>query len=160
MVYLAYCLIPVWSVVLYKTTLGLKIRSVGQNPQAADTLGVSVIKIRYLCVCIGGVLAGIAGATFSIANINMFQEKMTNGTGYIAVALVYFSGWKPKGVLFGALLFSFVNALQLRMQVLGINIPSDVAMMLPYILTIITLVFVQSRDAPAALSVPYERSEN
>jgi simple sugar transport system permease protein len=160
MVYLAYCLIPVCSVVLYKTTLGLKIRSVGQNPQAADTLGVSVIKIRYLCVCIGGVLAGIAGATFSIANINMFQEKMTNGTGYIAVALVYFSGWKPKGVLFGALLFSFVNALQLRMQVLGINIPSDVAMMLPYILTIITLVFVQSRDAPAALSVPYERSEN
>ncbi len=160
MVYLAYCLIPVCSIVLYKTTLGLKIRSVGQNPQAADTLGVSVIKIRYLCVCIGSILAGIAGATFSIANINMFQEKMTNGTGYIAVALVYFSGWKPKGVLFGALLFSFVNALQLRMQVLGINIPSDIAMMLPYILTIVTLIFVQSRDAPAALSVPYERSEN
>ena len=160
MVYIAYLLVPISSVILYKTTLGLKIRSVGQNPQAADTLGVSVDKIRYLCVCIGGVLAGIAGATFSIANINMFQEKMTNGTGYIAVALVYFSGWKPKGVLMGALLFSFVNALQLRLQVLGIDIPSDIAMMLPYILTIVTLVFVQSRDAPAALSVPYERSEN
>ena len=160
MVYIAYLLVPISSVILYKTTLGLKIRSVGQNPQAADTLGVSVDKIRYLCVCIGGVLSGIAGATFSIANINMFQEKMTNGTGYIAVALVYFSGWKPKGVLLGALLFSFVNALQLRLQVLGIDIPSDIAMMLPYILTIVTLVFVRSRDAPAALSVPYERSEN
>ncbi len=160
MVYVAYVLIPICSIFLYKTTLGLKIRSVGQNPQAADTLGVSVDKIRYLCICLGSIMAGIAGSTFSIANINMFQEKMTNGTGYIAVALVYFSGWKPKGVLFGALLFSFVNALQLRMQVLGINIPSDIAMMMPYILTIVTLIFVKSRDAPAALAKPYERSEN
>lgn len=160
MVYIAYLLVPTASLVLYKTTLGLKIRSVGQNPQAADTLGVSVTKIRYLCICIGGVLSGIAGATFSIANINMFQEKMTNGTGFIAVALVYFSGWKPRGVLLGALLFSFVNALQLRLQVLGIEIPSDIAMMLPYLLTIIALVFVESRDAPAALAVPFERSEN
>lgn len=160
MVYIAYLLVPISSIILYKTTLGLKIRSVGQNPQAADTLGVSVNKIRYLCVCGGAVLSGIAGATFSVANINMFQEKMTNGTGYIAVALVYFSGWKPRGVLLGALLFSFVNALQLRLQVLGINIPSDVAMMLPYLLTIVTLIFVKSRDKPAALAVPYERSEN
>lgn len=160
MVYVAYLLIPIASIVLYKTTLGLKIRAVGQNPQAADTLGVSVNRIRYLCIAIGAVLSGIAGATFSIANINMFQEKMTNGTGYIAVALVYFSGWKPRGVLLGALLFSFVNALQLRMQVLGIEIPSDIAMMLPYLLTIVTLIFVKSHDAPAALSKPYERSEN
>ena len=105
-------------------------------------------------------LSGLAGVTFTLANINMFQEKMTNGTGFIAVALVYFSGWKPKGVLAGALLFSFVNAFQLRMQVLGIEIPSDIAMMLPYLLTILTLVFVKSRDKPAALAVPYERSEN
>lgn len=160
MVYLAYIMVPLSSIILYKTTLGLKIRAVGQNPQAADTLGVKVNQIRYLCICFGSMMAGIAGATYSIANINLFQEKMTNGTGYIAVALVYFSGWKPKGVLLGALLFSFVNALQLRMQVLGINIPSDIAMMLPYILTILVLIFVKSRDAPAALGVPYERSEN
>ncbi len=160
MVYCAYLMVPAVSFLLYKTTLGLKIRSVGQNPQAADTLGVSVDKVRYFCVCFGGMLAGIAGATFSIANINMFQEKMTNGTGYIAVALVYFSGWKPKGVLFGSLLFSLINAIQLRMQVLGINMPSDIAMMLPYILTIVTLIFVRSHDSPAALSKPYERSEN
>lgn len=160
MVYGAYLLVPLASLVLYKTTFGLKVRAVGQNPQAADTLGVSVNLIRYCCVCAGGVLSGLAGATFTLANINMFQEKMTNGTGFIAVALVYFSGWKPKGVLAGALLFSFVNAFQLRMQVLGIEIPSDIAMMLPYLLTILTLVFVKSRDKPAALAVPYERSEN
>lgn len=156
MVYGAYLLVPLASLVLYKTTFGLKVRAVGQNPQAADTLGVSVNFIRYCCVCAGGVLSGLAGATFTLANINMFQEKMTNGTGFIAVALVYFSGWKPKGVLAGALLFSFVNAFQLRMQVLGIEIPSDIAMMLPYLLTILTLVFVKSRDKPAALAVPYE----
>ena len=160
MVYGAYLLVPLASLVLYKTTFGLKVRAVGQNPQAADTLGVSVNFIRYCCVCAGGVLSGLAGATFTLANINMFQEKMTNGTGFIAVALVYFSGWKPKGVLAGALLFSSVNAFQLRMQVLGIEIPSDIAMMLPYLLTILTLVFVKSRDKPAALAVPYERSEN
>lgn len=160
MVYGAYLLVPLASLALYKTTFGLKVRAVGQNPQAADTLGVSVNLIRYCCVCAGGVLSGLAGATFTLANINMFQEKMTNGTGFIAVALVYFSGWKPKGVLAGALLFSFVNAFQLRMQVLGIEIPSDIAMMLPYLLTILTLVFVKSRDKPAALAVPYERSEN
>ncbi len=160
MVYGAYLLVPLAALVLYKTTFGLKVRAVGQNPQAADTLGVNVNLIRYTCVMIGGVLSGLAGATFTLANINMFQEKMTNGTGFIAVALVYFSGWKPKGVLAGALLFSFVNAFQLRMQVLGIDIPSDIAMMLPYLLTILTLVFVKSRDKPAALAVPYERSEN
>ena len=160
MVYGAYLLVPLASLALYKTTFGLKVRAVGQNPQAADTLGVSVNLIRYCCVCAGGVLSGLAGATFTLANINMFQEKMTNGTGFIAVALVYFSGWKPKGVLAGALLFSFVNAFQLRMQVLGIEIPSDIAMMLPYLLTILTLIFVKSRDKPAALAVPYERSEN
>ena len=160
MVYGAYLLVPVAALVLYKTTFGLKVRAVGQNPQAADTLGVNVNLIRYCCVCAGGILSGIAGATFTLANINMFQEKMTNGTGFIAVALVYFSGWKPQGVLAGALLFSFVNAFQLRMQVLGIEIPSDIAMMLPYLLTILTLVFVKSRDKPAALAVPYERSEN
>ena len=160
MVYGAYLLVPLASLALYKTTFGLKVRAVGQNPQAADTLGVSVNLIRYCCVCAGGVLSGLAGATFTLANINMFQEKMTNGTGFIAVALVYFSGWKPKGVLAGALLFSFVNAFQLRMQVLGIEIPSDIAMMLPYLLTILTLVFVKSRDKPAALAIPYERSEN
>jgi simple sugar transport system permease protein len=106
-------------------------------------------------------LAGIAGASLSIALINLFQENMTNGIGYIAVALVYFGGWRPSGVLVGALLFSFVNAFQLWIQVKGINLPSDIAVMLPYILTILALAFsVRRTTQPAALTKPFERGEN
>mgnify|MGYP001569353395 FL=1 len=106
-------------------------------------------------------MAGIAGASLSIALINLFQENMTNGMGFIAVALVYFGGWNPIGVLAGALLFSFVNALQLWIQVKGINIPSDFAVMMPYVLTIVALAFAVRRARnPAALGRPYERGEN
>jgi simple sugar transport system permease protein len=109
---------------------------------------------------IGGALSGIAGASLSIALINLFQENMTNGMGFIAVALVYFGGWRPYGVLVGALIFSFVNAFQLWIQVKGINLPSDIAVMLPYILTIVALAFsVQRARQPTALTKPFERGE-
>ena len=161
LVYGAFLLVPLATWVLDKTTFGLKVRSVGQNPQAADTLGVNVVLIRYTTICIGGVLAGIAGASLSISLINLFQENMTNGMGFIAVALVYFGGWRPFGVLGGALLFSFVNALQLWVQVKGINLPSDIAVMMPYILTILALAFAVKRsNQPDALSKPFERGEN
>lgn len=161
MVYGAYLLVPIAWYVLNRTTLGLKIRSVGQNPQAADTLGVSVPVVRYTTVIIGGTLSGIAGASLSISMLNIFQEGMTNGIGFIAVALVYFGSWTPVGVLIGALLFSLVNSLQLWVQVLGLNLPSDVAVMLPYLLTIIALAFPFRRALqPAALTKPYERGEN
>ncbi len=161
LVYGAFLLVPIAAWVLNKTTLGLKIRAVGQNPEAADSLGVSVTRIRYFTVSLGGVLAGIAGASLSIALINLFQENMTNGQGFIAVALVYFGGWAPWGVLGGALLFSFVNALQLWIQVKGINLPSDIAVMLPYVLTILALtVAVRRARQPAALSRPFERGES
>ena len=160
MVYGAYILVPIAYWVINKTTFGLKIRAVGQNPQAADTLGVSVPGIRYITVSLGGILAGIAGASLSIAIINLFQEDMTAGMGFIAVALVYFGGWRPGGVLLGSLLFSFVNALQMWIQVKGINIPSDLAVMMPYILTILALAFATNRvRKPAALTKPYERGE-
>lgn len=161
LVYGAFLLVPLATWVLDKTTFGLKVRSVGQNPQAADTLGVNVVLIRYTTICIGGVLAGIAGASLSISLINLFQENMTNGMGFIAVALVYFGGWRPFGVLGGALLFSFVNALQLWVQVKGINLPSDIAVMMPYVLTILALAFAVKRsNQPDALSKPFERGEN
>lgn len=161
LVYAAFLLVPIAYWFLNKTTFGLKIRAVGQNPQAADTLGVNVTFVRYFSVCLGGMLAGIGGASLSIALINLFQENMTNGMGFIAVALVYFGGWKPWGVLAGALLFSFVNALQMWIQVLGINIPSDFAIMLPYVLTILALAFATKRaQQPAALTKPFERGEN
>lgn len=161
LVYGAFLLVPVASLVLYRTTFGLKIRAAGQNPQAADSLGVSITAIRYTTVMLGGTLAGIAGASLSIALINLFQENMTSGMGFIAVALVYFGGWRPSGMLLGSLLFSFINALQLWIQVKGVQIPSDLAVMLPYILTIVVLAIPGRRGAqPAALTRIFERGEN
>ena len=158
MVYLAYLLVPISWWVLNKTTLGLKIRAVGENPEAADSLGVSVSAVRYFTIIQGGVLSGIAGASLSIALLNVFQQNMTSGQGFIAVALVYFGGWRPAGVLLGALLFSMVNALQLWIQVLRIPIPSDFAVMMPYVLTILALVVaVQRVRPPSALTKPFER---
>ncbi|WP_345102804.1 ABC transporter permease [Candidatus Villigracilis vicinus] len=158
LVYGAYLLVPLAWFVLNKTTLGLKIRAVGENPDAADSLGVNVARVRYFTITLGGILSGIAGASLSIALLNVFQQNMTSGLGFIAVALVYFGGWKPAGVLGGALLFSMVNSLQLWIQVLGIPIPSDIAVMMPYVLTILVLVATVSRvRSPSALSKPFER---
>ncbi len=160
-VYGAFLLVPLAWWVLSHTTLGLNIKSVGQNPAAADSVGINVDRMRYLSVCVGSVLAGIAGASLSTALVNLFQDNLTAGQGFIAVALVYFGGWNPWGVMGGALLFSIVNSLQLWMQVLGVNIPSDVAVMLPYVLTIAALtVTVNRMRQPAALNKPFERGES
>jgi simple sugar transport system permease protein len=154
-------LVPIAWWVINKTRWGLSLRAVGQNPTAADSLGVSVQRIRYAAVTIGGVLAGIAGASLSISLLNIFQEGMTAGQGFIAVALVYFGSWTPVGVMAGALLFSVVNALQLWVQVLGLNVPSNIAVMLPYVLTIVALAFPFRRALqPAALTKPFERGES
>lgn len=158
MVYGAYLLVPIALFVLNRTTLGLKIRSVGENPDAADSLGVSVAKTRYFTVIQGGILSAIAGASLSIALLDVFQQNMTSGMGFIAVALVYFGAWRPLGVLGGALLFSMVMALQFWIQVKGFNIPSDIAVMMPYVLTILVLAATASKlRAPSALSKPFER---
>src|SRR6266540_2644429 len=158
LVYGAYLLVPIAWFVLNKTTLGLKIRSVGENPDAADSLGVNVAKIRYFTIILGGTLSGLAGALLSIALLNVFQQNMTSGQGFIAVALVYFGAWRPIGVLGGALLFSMINSLQLWIQVLGIPIPSEIAVMMPYVLTILVLVATVSRvRAPSALTKSFER---
>jgi simple sugar transport system permease protein len=158
--YAAFLLVPITWYVLTRTTLGLKIRAVGQNPEAADSLGVSVNGVRYTTVILGGCLAGVAGASLSISILNIFQENMTNGMGYIAVALVYFGSWRPLGILGGALLFSLVNALQLWIQVLELPISPDFAVMLPYVLTIVVLALTARQiRQPAALTKPYERGQ-
>ena len=160
LVYGAYLLIPFAWFVLNKTNLGLKIRAVGENPDAADSLGVSVAHVRYFTIILGGTLSVLGGASLSIALLNVFQQNMTSGIGFIAVALVYFGAWRPLGVLGGALLFSMVNSLQLWIQVLGIPIPSEIAVMMPYVLTILVLVVTVSRvRAPSALTRPFEREE-
>ncbi len=160
LVYLAFALVPISAYILNKTTFGLMIRAVGQNPEAADVMGVSVARVRYATVTIGGMLAGLAGASLSIALINLFQQNLTAGQGFIAVALVYFGGWRPWAVAAGAMLFSFVNALQLQIKVVGLDIPSEFAVMAPYVITIIALVFASKRqEQPTALTKPYERAE-
>jgi ABC-type uncharacterized transport system permease subunit len=159
LVYIAFALVPIAQFVLMKTTLGLKIRAAGENPAAADSLGVSVRLVRYITVTLGGLLSGVAGASMSIGTLNVFQQNMTSGLGFIAVALVYFGGWRPLGVLLGALLFSMVSALQLRLQLIPAwPIPSDLMVMTPYIVTIIALVLTMQRvRSPSALTKPFER---
>lgn len=159
LVYIAFALVPTAWFILNKTPLGLKIRAAGQKPEAADSLGVNVARVRYAAVTLGGVMSGIAGASLSIALLNVFQQNLTSGMGFIAVALVYFGGWRPRGLLFGALLFSLVNAFQLWVQVEGIRIPSDFALMMPYVITILVLAAMARRrvQAPAALNKRFNR---
>lgn len=161
LVYGAFAMVPISWFILNRTTVGLVVRSVGQNPEAADGLGINVAAVRYAAVVVGGALAGLAGASLSIALLNVFQPNLTSGQGFIAVALVYFGGWKPARVMLGSLLFSTVNALQLWIQARGIPVPSDIAVMMPYVITILALVLA-SRQAvakPAALTKPFDRSQ-
>ncbi len=162
LVYLAYLLVPVSWFILNKTPWGLMIRAVGHTPEAADSLGISVDRVRYMTVTVGGALSGMAGAALSIALLNIFQNNLTSGQGFIAVALVYFGAWNPWRVMLGALLFSMVNALQLWIQTLGIPLPSDLAIMMPYVLTIVALIFAARLTVtqPAALTKPFERGES
>ena len=160
-VYGAFLLVPLAWFMLERTTWGLKIKAVGQSPAAADSLGVSVNRVRYFCVSLGGMLAGVAGASMSLATVKLFQDNLTAGLGFIAVALVYFGGWRPLGILIGALLFSTITSLQNFMQVLNVGISPDLAVMLPYIVTIVVLMFPINRARqPAALNRPFERGEN
>jgi simple sugar transport system permease protein len=161
LVYAAFLLVPICWWILEKTNLGLMIKAVGQNPAAADSVGINVNRIRYLSVCFGSMLAGVAGASISIAIANLFQDNLTAGQGFIAVALVYFGGWTPIGVLGGAMLFSLANSAQLWLQVLGIDVPASLAVMLPYILTIVVLTVAVNRGKqPAALNKQFFRGEN
>jgi simple sugar transport system permease protein len=162
LVYIAFALVPVAWFVLNKTPFGLKVRAAGQKPEAADSLGVNIERIRYITVILGGTLSGVAGASLSIALLNTFQQNLTNGMGFIAVALVYFGGWRTSGVLLGALLFSTVNAIQMWLQVQGVNVPSDFALMMPYVVTILVLAAMAKRrvHTPAALNKPFERGES
>jgi len=158
LVYAAFLAVPISAYVLNKTTFGLSVRAVGQTPEAADAMGVSVARVRYACVIIGGMFSGLAGASLSIALLNVFQQNLTAGQGFIAVALVYFGAWRPYGVMAGALLFSFVNALQLQINVIGVDIPSEFTVMAPPTITILALVLTsRSREKPTALTKPFTR---
>lgn len=159
-VYLALILVPIIWVLFYKTSAGLAIISAGQHPRAADTAGIDIFRLRYLSLIFAGMVGGLGGSFLSIAHTNTFFEMMTAGRGFIALAVVIFGKWDPWGVLGASLLFGGANALQLRLQAIGQDIPYHIILMLPYILTIIAVVSVSKRKvgAPAALGVPYRKS--
>jgi simple sugar transport system permease protein len=159
LVYLALLLVPLLTIVLNRTTYGTKVKAIGENPAAADSLGVSVNRIRYSTVILGNALAGLAGAALAM-ELGIFQQNLTQGEGFIAVALVYFGAWRPSGVLAGSLLYGLVAATVLQWKTLGI-IPlsaSDLASTAPAVITVIALVVVARRfRQPAALARAYER---
>lgn len=155
--YLMLVLVPLAWVIVFRTPLGLRITAVGEVPQAADTLGVRVIAIRYLCTIIGGAMAGLAGAYFPLGNLGVYADSMVSGRGFIALALVVFGRWDPVWVLVGGLLFGAVEALQSRFQSLGVPIASHFLLMTPYILTLLILFTGRRRRPPAALCIPYSR---
>lgn len=159
MVYMTFALVFITWFVLEKTPFGLKVKAVGEYPRAADSKGINVALIRYICVLIGGIYAGLGGAFMSLGYMDTFMDHMIAGRGFIAVSVVIFARWNPKRALWAALLFGGANALQMRLQAIGVNIPSQFLLALPYLLTIIVLVGVSKRVSfPAAFTQPYTRS--
>jgi ABC-type uncharacterized transport system permease subunit len=163
LVYVALLLVPVVWWTLRRTRLGLHLRAVGENPAAADAMGVSVARYRYGAVLFGGALAGLAGASLSLAESPGWSEGMTAGRGWIALALVIFATWDPLRVLFGAYLFGAFDVLAFRAQIIGIDVPSTLLGMIPYLATIVVLIAVtllgasKRLGAPRALGLPYVR---
>jgi len=150
--------------VLFRTPWGLRVRSVGENPHAAETLGIDVIKVRYQAVILGGLIAGLGGAWFSMEGQGGFQDNMVGGAGFIALAAVIFGRWRPWSAFAGAMLFGFTRALGTRLQILDVSIgdfsiPSEFWQSLPYVVTIVVVAGAVGRSvAPAAVGQPYERS--
>ena len=158
LVYFTYFMVIVMTFVLYRTTWGLKIRSVGEHPRAAETLGISVLGWRYGCVLLGGALGGIAGSILSLAQLNTFVDNMIAGRGFIALAAVIFGRWNPVGAAVAALVFGAADALQMRVQAFSLNVPSDLLLLMPYLITLVGVIIFRSRAAaPVALTKPYEK---
>jgi simple sugar transport system permease protein len=155
--YLSLILVAVLGWALFHTTWGLRTRSVGENPRAADTLGINVYRVQYTNLFAGGMLAGLAGAFLTLAAVGSFERNMTTGRGFIALAVMIFGNWRPWGALRGALLFGFAMALQGQLQQFGIDLPHLLVGMLPYILTIVVLAgFVGRAQPPAHVGKAYE----
>jgi simple sugar transport system permease protein len=162
---LALLLVPLLAWLLYRTPLGLALRMVGENPDAVEGQGLSVTRLRIGAVVAGSALMGVAGAFLTLAAFNAFYFNMVNGRGWVCVALVVFASWRPGKALAGALLFAFFDALQLRLQqagsgVLGLDVPYQFYLMLPYAMAIVALVAVARRAAyPQALMKPWRKGE-
>jgi simple sugar transport system permease protein len=151
------CTVGVWFIMRH-TRWGLRTRTVGEHPRAADTLGINVFRVRYANVIASGMLAGLGGAWFSLETVGSFQELMTNGKGFIALAAMIFGKWNPFAAVAGALLFGFSDALQIKLQISGVDIPYQLLGMIPYVVTIVVLAGLVGRAIPpAADGIPYKR---
>jgi len=159
LVYVAFLLVPVLWFVINRTPFGLNVRAVGETPEAADSLGVSVDRTRYITIFVGNAMAGLAGGALAL-ELGIFQQNLTNGHGFIAIALVYFGAWRPSGVMAGAMVFGLVSATVLQWKTLGIVVGTTASIvgMFPAVLTILVLVLVSRRTGqPSALTRPFER---
>jgi ABC-type uncharacterized transport system permease subunit len=157
-VYIMLILVPVVYFVLFYTPWGLRTRAVGEHPRAADTVGVNVFKVRYVNVIVAGMIAGLAGAWFSLETVGSFEDVMTGGKGFIALAAMIFGNWSPIGAFLGALLFGFADALQIKLQILNVPLPYQFLGMAPYLLTMVVLAGLVGRTMPpAADGKPYEK---
>ena len=160
MTYAAFALVVVAAVVLQRTTFGLWIRAVGENPEAADSAGVSVARVRYATLALSGALMGAGGAFLSLAQLGTATFGIVAGRGWVAIALVIFGHWQPVRVMLGALLFGGVEALQLRLRAIGVPVPYQLLLALPYLVTVAALALAGRNAAyPAALLKPYKREE-
>jgi general nucleoside transport system permease protein len=157
-VYLMVAIVSVVTFGLYKTKWGLRTRAVGEHPTAADTVGIDVNKLRFRNVIISGLIAGVGGAFYTVGSVGSFGKEMTAGAGFIALAALIFGKWSPIGALFAALLFGFATNLQSTLSIIGVAIPSEFMLMVPYIATIIAVTGLVGRvRAPAADGIPYSR---
>ena len=153
---IAFLLVPLTWYILNRTSFGLRLRAVGENPEAADTAGVSVNKIRYIAVLLSGALAAIGGAYLSIGQSSLFTRNMTAGRGFIALAALIFGKWRPVQTMLACLLFGFAEAVSIQLQ--GGSIPVQFIQMIPYVLTIVVLVgFIGRARAPRSLGVAYSK---
>ena len=156
--YMLYVLVPLGSFVLYSTSLGLSIRSIGENPEAGDVAGIRVNRLRFLTILFAGVMCGIGGAFYSIGYLGMFTITIIGGRGWIAFAICFLGNWKPYGVLAGTLVFGLAEAVAIFMQSSGESLfPNELFIALPYILTIVLTVARSSFNVPAQLGVPYRK---
>ena len=157
--YLAYVLIPVAIFVLFKTSLGLTLRSTGENPEAVDVAGLNVNRIRFLTVLVAGAIGGLAGSFYTVGYLGMFTSGIIGGRGWIAFAICFLGNWNPKGVVFGTLAFGLADAVAIYIQAVSGNtiFPNELIIALPYILTIVLTIARSNLHVPAKLGVPYAK---
>ena len=159
--YIALGLVVLISIYLYKTKFGLRLIAVGEHPKAAETLNVNVYLYRYFAVVISGLLAGFGGATMSLATVSNFSQSLISGQGFIALVAVIFGKWKPYGVLGACLFFGAAQELAILLPGLNINIPESILLMVPYISTLLVLIFfVGKSKGPSSAGVPYIKLED